>query len=413
MLFLYQLILTIIILISPALIVFRILKNKEHRSRYKEKFGFYSKRRVDGKLIWFHGASVGEILSIIPLIKNYEKDKNINQILITSSTLSSSKIIKKFKFKKTIHQFYPVDHIFITQKFLKYWKPNVAIYIESEVWPSMFNELDREKIPLILLNTRITKKSFNRWQIFSNFANQVFGKISLALPQNQETLKYLKLLKVKNIKIAGNLKYYGQENNKDHVVKSLKNKFKNFKVWCAASTHYDEEILIGKLHKKLKNREKKLITIIIPRHVNRTNGIVDALNNLNLNCVKHSSNRKLQKNTDIYLVDSYGESSRFYSLTNICFVGGSIVKHGGQNPLEPARLGNYIINGPNVKNFKEIYTFLNILKISSSTSNILKMEKKILRILKTKTNNRNIKKIIKIGNDVLEKNLLYINKYLI
>jgi 3-deoxy-D-manno-octulosonic-acid transferase len=113
------------------------------------------------------------------------------------------------------------------------------------------------------------------------------------------------------------------------------------------------------------------------------------------------------------LVDSYGESSRFYSLTNICFVGGSIVNRGGQNPLEPARLGNYIINGPNVKNFKEIYTFLNSLKISSSTSNILKMEKKILRILKTKNNNRNIKKIIKIGNDVLKKNLLYINRYLI
>jgi len=413
MFFLYQLILTIIILISPALIVFRILKNKEHRYRYKEKFGFYSKRRVDGKLIWFHGASVGEILSIIPLVKNYEKDKNINQILITSSTLSSSKIIKKFKFKKTIHQFYPLDHIFITQKFLKYWKPNVSIYTESEVWPSMFNELDRKKIPLILINSRITKKSFGRWQIFSNFANQVFGKISLALPQNQETLKYLKSLKVKNIKIAGNLKYYGQENNKDQVTKSLKNKFKNFKVWCAASTHGDEEILIGKLHKRLKNREKKIITIIIPRHVNRTNSIIDTLNNLNLNCVKHSSNRKLKKNTDIYLVDSYGESSRFYSLTNICFVGGSIVNHGGQNPLEPARLGNYIINGPNVKNFKEIYTFLNSLKISSSTSNILKMEKKILRILKTKNNNRNIKKIIKIGNDVLKKNLLYINRYLI
>ena len=413
MLFLYQVILTIFILISPALIVIRILKNKEHKSRYKEKFGFYSKRRVEGNLIWFHGASVGEILSIIPLVKNYEKNKNIKQILITSTTLSSSKIIKKFKFKKTIHQFYPVDHIFITKKFLRYWKPNVAIYIESEVWPSMFNELDRKKIPLILLNTRITKKSFNRWQIFSNFANQVFSKISLALPQNQETLKYLKLLKVKNIKIGGNLKYFGQKNNKDHFAKSLKNKFKNFKIWCAASTHNDEEILIGKLHKRLKNREKKLITIIIPRHISRTNGIIDALNNLNLNCVKHSSNQKLQKNTDIYIVDSYGESSRFYNLTNICFVGGSIVKHGGQNPLEPARLGNYIINGPNVKNFKEIYAFLNSLKISSTTSNILKMENIILRILKTKNNNRNIEKIIKIGNDVLKKNLLHINKYLI
>jgi 3-deoxy-D-manno-octulosonic-acid transferase len=160
-------------------------------------------------------------------------------------------------------------------------------------------------------------------------------------------------------------------------------------------------------------KEKKLITIIIPRHVNRTNEIIDNLSNLNLNCITHSSNQKLKKNTDIYLVDSYGQSSSFYNLTNVCFVGGSIIKHGGQNPLEPARLGNYIINGPNVKNFKEIYAFLNNLKMSSSTSNILKMEKIILKRLKTKSNNKNLKKITKIGNDILEKNLFYINKYLI
>ena len=137
------------------------------------------------------------------------------------------------------------------------------------------------------------------------------------------------------------------------------------------------------------------------------------MKNLDLNCITHSSNQKIQQDTDIYLVDSYGESSAFYSLTNVSFVGGSIINHGGQNPLEPARLGNYIINGPNIKNFKEIYTFLNNLKMSSSTSNILSMEDIILKRLKTKTNNKNIKKIIKIGNDILEKNLFYINKYLI
>ena len=413
MLFLYQVILTIIILISPAIIVYRILKDKEHRSRYKEKFGFYSKRRINGKLIWFHGASVGEILSIVPLVKNYEKDQSINQILITSNTLSSSKIIKKFKFKKTIHQFYPIDHNFITQKFLKYWKPDLAIYIESEVWPSMFYELDRKKIPLILLNTRITKVSFNRWQIFPNFAKHVFGKISLALPQNLETFRYLKLLKVKKIKIAGNLKYYGQKNNQDRMNKLLKNKFSDFKVWCAASTHNEEEILIGKLHKRLKKREKKLITIIIPRHINRTNKIISDLNNMDLNCITHSSKQKIQKKTDIYLVDSYGETSKFYNLTNVSFVGGSLIKHGGQNPLEPARLGNHIINGPNVKNFKEIYAFLNKLKMSSSTSNISTMENIIFKKLKTKTHNKNIKKITQIGNNILKKNLFYLNKYLI
>jgi 3-deoxy-D-manno-octulosonic-acid transferase len=413
MFFLYQTILTFIIIISPIIILIRVFKNKEHRIRYKEKFSISSKKRIKGKLIWFHGASVGEISSIIPLIKNYEKNKSISQILITSSTLSSSRILDQFKFKKTVHQFYPLDHIYITKKFLKYWKPNISIFIDSEIWPCMFKELEKEKIPLILINARITKNSFVRWKIFSKFANQVFSKISLALPQNIETLKFLKLLKVKNIKTAGNLKYYGQKIYQNSKTKLLKNKFRDFEIWCAASTHNNEEILIGKLHKNLKKTEKNLITIIIPRHINRANEIVDNLNNLNLKCIKHSSNQKLQKNTDIYLVDSYGESSSFYNLTNVCFVGGSIIKHGGQNPLEPARLGNYIINGPNVKNFKEIYTFLNNIKMSSSTYNILKMENTILKKLKTKTNNKNIKKIINTGNDILKKNLFYINKYLI
>jgi len=315
--------------------------------------------------------------------------------------------------KKKSHIYFPLDNNYIVKKFIKYWQPELAIFIDSEIWPNMFNNLKLNNIPIIIMNARITERSFNKWQIFPSFANQVFGNISLALPQNLETLKYLKLLKVKNIKMAGNLKYYGQKNSQDHVAKSLKNKFRNFKLWCAASTHNDEEILIGKLHKKLKKKEKKLITIIIPRHINRTNEIIDALNNLNLNCITHSSNQKLQKDTDIYLVDSYGESSRFYSLTNVTFVGGSIINHGGQNPLEPARLGNYIINGPNVKNFKEIYAFLNNLKMSSSTSNILAMENKILKKLKMKAPNKKIKKIIKIGNDALEKNLFYIKKYLI
>ena len=156
-----------------------------------------------------------------------------------------------------------------------------------------------------------------------------------------------------------------------------------------------------------------MITIIIPRHVNRTNEIKETLNKIELNCILHSSNEKIKKNTDIYLVDSYGETSKFYNLTNISFVGGSIIKHGGQNPLEPARLGNYIISGPNVKNFKEIYAFLSKLKMSSITSDILKMENLILKRLNNNTPNKNIKRIIKIGNDVLEKNLFYINKYLI
>ena len=146
MFFLYQIILTLIVLISPIIIIIRIIKNKEDKNRFLEKFSFFSKKRGVGKLIWFHGASVGEILSIIPIIEKYEKEKSINKILITSSTLSSSKVLKKFKFKKTIHQFYPIDHIFFTNKFLNYWKPNLAIFIESEIWPCMFKKLKENKI---------------------------------------------------------------------------------------------------------------------------------------------------------------------------------------------------------------------------------------------------------------------------
>ena len=412
MYFFYNILVNLAIIISPIIIIYRILKGKEDPKRIGEKFCIYSKKKSN-KNIWIHAASVGELMSIIPVLRKLEKNKKIKNILLSTSTTSSAKIFNKLKLKKTSHVYFPLDSNYIVKRFINYWKPELAIFIDSEIWPNMFKNLYLQDIPIIIMNARITKHSFNKWQNFPNFANQVFGNITLALPQNLETLKYLKLLKVKNIKTAGNLKYYGQKNNQDYLSKLLKNKFKDFKVWCAASTHYNEEILIGNLHKKLKKREKKLITIIIPRHINRSNEIKEALNKLNLNCITHSSNQKIKKNTDIYLVDSYGESSRFYNLTNVSFVGGSIIKHGGQNPLEPARLGNYIVSGPYVKNFKEIYTFLNNLKMSSFTSDILKIENLILKKLKNKTPNRNIKKIIKIGNDVLEKNLFYINKYLV
>jgi 3-deoxy-D-manno-octulosonic-acid transferase len=412
MYFFYNILTNLAIIISPIIIIYRIVKGKEDVKRVGEKFCIYSKKKSNKK-VWIHAASVGELMSIVPVIRKLEKNKKIKNILLSTSTTSSAKIFNKLKLKKTSHIYFPLDNNFIVKRFINYWQPELAIFIDSEIWPNMFNNLHIKNIPIIIMNARITERSFNKWQLFPSFANQVFGKITLALPQNLETLKYLKLLKVRDIKTAGNLKYYGQKDNHDYSKKLLKNKFKDFKVWCAASTHFNEEILIGNLHKKLKKKQRKLITIIIPRHVSRTNEIKETLNKIELNCILHSSNEKIKKDTDIYLVDSYGETSKFYNLTNISFVGGSIIKHGGQNPLEPARLGNYIISGPNVKNFKEIYAFLSKLKMSSITSDILKMENLILKRLNNNTPNKNIKRIIKIGNDVLEKNLFYINKYLI
>ena len=403
MFFLYQIILSLIILISPLLIIFRIYKNKEDKIRFKEKFSIPSKKRFKGKLIWFHGASVGEILSIIPLIENYEKDKSIKQILVTSSTLSSSKVLQKFQFKKTIHQFYPIDHIFFTKKFLEYWKPNLAIFIESEIWPCMFKELEQKKISLILLNARITKKTFSKWIKLKNFSQEVFNKITVAYPQNFETKYFLKKLKAKKIKTIGNLKFAENVNEK---INKLNNKFKKKKIWIASSTHSDEEIFCAKAHIELKKKIKSLLTIIIPRHVHRVKEIKSKLENLNLKVITHSSNKENLKNIDIYIVDTFGETKKFHKIGCSVFLGGSVINRGGQNPLEAARYGAKILHGPNVNNFKDIYKTLLELKVSKKINTSKELASQI--IFKRNKNLGN--KIKKIGVKILKKTINDLDK---
>jgi 3-deoxy-D-manno-octulosonic-acid transferase len=411
MYFFYNLITNLVFIISPLIFIYRIFKRKEDPKRFQEKLCIYSKKKIRNK-VWIHAASIGELMSVIPIINKFEKDNKIKSIIITTTTLSSARIFSKLKFRKTFHVYFPLDTNFLTKKFINFWKPELAIFVDSEIWPNMYKNLEINKIPIIILNARMVKKTLNRWKIFPNFAKEVFSKITLAMPQNLETSKYLKQLNVKNIKIAGNLKYYGEKDKKDLDNKILKNKFKNFNIWCAASTHDNEEIFIGKLHQNLKRYGRKLITIIIPRHISRSSKIIDDMKEIGLNTIIHSSNQKIKKDTDIYLVDSYGISSKFYNLTNVTFVGGSLVAHGGQNPLEPARLGNYIINGPYVSNFREIYSYLNKIKISSKTSSILEIEKIIIKKINKKKNKQSINKINKIGEQILDKNLFYINKYL-
>ena len=407
----YDLLNLILLIFSPLIFLTRYFLGKEDKKRFKEKFCLFSKRNNSRETIWIHGASVGEILSIIPIIKELEKDKNIKKILLTSSTTSSASVVLKFKFKKTVHQYYPLDINFLTKFFINYWKPKIAIFVDSEVWPNMYKNLYRKKIPLILLNARITKKSFNRWKFFPNFSKAIFSKITLALPQNSETKKYLHLLGVKNIKIAGNLKYFGNLEKKK-IKNDLSNKFYKRNIWCAASTHKEEEKFIGRVHNELRSEIKNLITIIIPRHINRTKSIINELNGIGLNYQLHSENKKIKKNTDIYLVDTYGEAIKFYLLSKLTFLGGSLVKHGGQNPLEPAREGNYILYGPNISNFKEVYKMLNFLKIAKKINSIKEVKKIVLQRINFNQNNKAKFKLKNIGNKILAKNLLEIKKFI-
>ncbi len=408
MFFLYQIILSIILLISPFIIILRIFKNKEDKIRFTEKFAIPSKKRGGGLLIWFHGSSVGEILSIVPLIKHYEKNKSVDQILITSSTLSSSKVLEKFKFKKTIHQFYPIDHSIFVYLFLKFWRPNIAIFIESEIWPCMFKNINKKQIPLLLLNARITKKTFIKWFKFKNFSKSILKNISVSYPQNLETKFYLNKLGIKNIKQIGNLKFSEYEENFEQINKKLSLELKKKKIWIASSTHDSEEIFCAKAHLILKKKFKNLISIIIPRHIHRVKDISSEIKKLNLNLTLHTSKKKNLKNIDIYLVDTFGETKKFHKIGSSVFLGGSIIKRGGQNPLEAARYGAKILHGPHIENFKDIYKLLKLYNFSKR----INTPKQLAAAIIFKKNIKSGTKIKNIGEKILKKTIKELDKHI-
>ncbi len=414
MLLIYRTLINLLFLFSPIIILVRIIKGKENPIRVKEKFSIFSKKRGKGKLIWFHGSSVGEILSIVPLIEKLEKYKSINKILVTSSTLSSSKVFLKLKLKKTIHQFFPIDTNFITKRFLNYWSPSVAIFIESEIWPNMLINIKKKFIPLVLINGRITKKSFKKWKIISLFVKFLFEKFDLCLPQNYETKKYLKYLGAKKIKFTGNIKFSEIENeNKIKLKKNLIKKFRSKKIWCAASTHKNEEKICAKAHKIIKKKQNNLLTILIPRHIQRTEEIISEIKKLNLKIHLHSSRKKFKNNTDIYLVDTYGETKSFYKLSSVVFLGGSIINRGGQNPLEPARFGCKIIHGPHVDNFKEVYKLLDKNSLSTKIYNINQLVNFLKTSFKRKSSSKKATiKLKALGHSILNKTLNEINHFI-
>ena len=414
MLFIYRLTINFIFLISPIIIIYRIIKNKEDPERFLEKIGKFNKKNTNNNLIWFHGSSVGEILSIIPLIEKLEKRKNIKKILITSNTLSSAKIIKNLKLKKTFHQFFPLDTEFLVEKFLNHWKPKAVFFIESEIWPNMIIKIKEKNIPLILLNARITKKSFQNWRGVLYFSKKIFSNFDLCLSQNNKTCNYLKILGAKNIKKIGNLKFSQSSSElKNKSIKKIKKIFGKKKVmFSAISTHKGEEMLCGKVHVNLKKKYKNIISIIVPRHIERANEIKQELNLNELKVHLHTSNKLINSDTDIYLVDTFGETKSFLKLSKIAFMGKSVCAHGGQNPLEAARLGNRIIHGPNIENFIEVYDLLKKQGISTKIKTYKDLEKLVVKFYKKKNYSQQIiKKLSYTGNQILLNNEKEINRY--
>ena len=398
-----------------------ILK-KEDNLRYKEKIfpGYFNPRKNKiKKLIWFHAASVGELKSVLPIIKKINIDNKNLEILITTVTLSSANLakIELKKFKNAQHRFLPLDVIFIMKKFLSLWKPDAIFLVDSEIWPNLIFLANQKKIPLGIINARITKKTYGKWNLFPKVARSIFSLFNLCIVSNQETKKFLENLNAKNIFYFGNLKFC--ENIESTQLFNNNNEFlKSNKFWLAASTHEGEDEFCLNTHIELQKKIKNVKTIIVPRHISRVDKIKKIGESLNLTCQILNPEDKILNDKEIIIINSIGKLQSFYKYSKSVFIGKSTIKKfeevGGQNPIEAAKLGCKIYHGPFIYNFKDIYLLLAQQNVSKQVNNFRELvDNLILDLNSSKENNLDfISLISQLEQKVLDDSMKKINLFL-
>jgi 3-deoxy-D-manno-octulosonic-acid transferase len=396
-------------LLHPYL-YFRIIKKKESQVRFREKLGITNAQRHDGYLIWFHCASIGELKSIIPIIDHYIKK---NRILLTTTTLSSSEIFyKKYSYNKNIiHQFAPIDSPQIVKRFFFKWKPNIIFFTDSELWPNQIFYAKNNNIPMILLNGRMSKKSFSRWRLFKITMHEILKSFRLILCNSNQSADYFHYFKTNNIETIGNLKFIVPKNLnfKDEDNISLQKRI----IFVALSTHDTEDEFCIKAHISLKIKYPNLLTLIIPRHINRIAKIEEIVKKLKLNSLTQDSLSDIKDNTDILIINTYGNTQRFLKLSKYIFIGGSLINHGGQNPIEVAYNNSLIFHGPYVHNFTEIYNFLNKENISYEVKTVKELIDHLERNINVHQSNNIKEKIINMGNEILSMTIKKLDQYII
>lgn len=352
----YRILMTIIFpILRVTYIKKRIKIGKESRARFNERVAHYVKKRPEGKLYWFHGASVGESVSMLPLIdKLLKEDENLS-ILVTTGTLTSAEIMEKRLPKRAMHQFVPFDVPRYAKKFLKHFRPDAVLWFESELWPAMLSEIKKNNIPLILVNGRISDSSYETWKKFKFVAKELLGCFSLCLGQSEQDRKRLQYLGAKKVDCVGNLKFAGMPLPIDEIkFEKIKKAVGDRKVFLVSSTHSNEEEQISEHLKELYRFFDDVLIIVAPRHPNRGDEVTSVFRKIGKNVSQRSRDEELKENTEIYVADTIGEMGMWYKLSDICFVGGSLIKHGGQNFVEPARDKTAVIVGPHMHNFNEM-----------------------------------------------------------
>ncbi len=341
----------------------RLLMGKEDPERLEERLGISLAERPTGNLIWFHAASVGESLSLMELIKRISSSQPDYNFLITTGTITSAKLILSRLPSNAVHQYIPVDTPKAVEKFLDRWRPSLAIWTESEFWPNLISFTSARDIPMILINARISEKSYRRWRFFKKSLKNLIEKFNYSLIQDEKTVKYFSKIGISsnNFELTGTLKEGSaalpySETEQVEISKQILNR----PVWLAASTHEGEEKLIAAAHRHASKASQGLLLIIVPRHPERGLEIASILTKENFKICLRSKKDKISSDTQIYIADTLGELGLWYRVAPVSFVGGSFVPIGGHNPFEPAALGSAILHGPYVENFKEIYNRLNV-----------------------------------------------------
>lgn len=343
-------------LLGPYL-AYRAAKGKEERERRNERYGRSQVTRPEGPLVWFHAASVGETAAVIPLIEEVVS-RNIT-VVLTTGTVTSANISAQRLGAKVIHQYVPLDLKPAVSNFLDHWKPDLAIISESEIWPMTILELGARRMPQILVNGRMSDKSFESWSKHPNLAEALFENLSHVVAQSKTDAERFAALGAGPVSVSGNLKVDTKAPPFDERI--LKYYFKQTRgrpTWASISTFDGEEKIAAHAHHRIKTRHPNVLSIIVPRHVDRSDDIEKMLKSYKLKVARRSRQEPITPDTDVFLGDTTGEMGLYLRLASIVFVGKSLTGQGGQNPLEPAMLKCAVLSGSNVQNFRDTYKAL-------------------------------------------------------
>jgi len=343
--------------LMDMLLKYRLRRGKEHAIRLPERRGETTVERPQGPLVWLHGASLGELTAVLPLIERIHSQDF--SVLVTSGTMSAAGFAEKRLPPNVIHQFAPLDVPQFVTRFLDHWRPNLALFAESDLWPNLIVASAERNIPLILVNGRLSERSFRRWQLFPRTIGAMLSRFDLCLAQSAADATRYGGLGAPRYVTTGNLKLDAPAPGvDDDKLKAFKEAIGDRPVVAAASTHPGEEIAVIDAHRRLKHTFPGLLTLVAPRHPERGPGIADIARVAGFDAALRSRGDMPELTTEIYIADTLGELGMIYRVAPIVFMGGSLVTHGGQNPIEAARLGAAILHGPHVWNFAEIYSAL-------------------------------------------------------